>query len=230
MSQPRFRPNAFTDLVRRPGATNHRAGLDATRRLANLELGFRSNVTNDPDDSNILRMLGSSCMGFSLGPSSLSSSTVDVVGLSDNVAFFSAVPIPVGGTITGVGVYVYQAFVGTIVTAKLGLYDSSGARVGVSANSTTRFKTTGLVEADFTTPISDASPGLYYAAGIFDVSAITTNCQIGAKQSFSNALTNLRCAAAAPRAVTFSAQTDLAASYTWSSGTTAQYTRFFYVY
>lgn len=53
---------------------------------------------------------------------------------------------------------------GTLTSGQnfLALYNSSGTRIAVSADQTTAFATAGLITAAWTTPVSNAAPGIYY--------------------------------------------------------------------
>jgi hypothetical protein len=44
----------------------------------------------------------------------------------------------------------------------LALYNASGTRIAVSADQTTAFATAGLITAAWTTPVTNAAPGIYY--------------------------------------------------------------------
>ena len=60
----------------------------------------------------------------------------------------SGVP-PQRATITGMGVYVETAGVGTWTICKVGLYSAAGTRLAVSTNDTSLYKSTGVTEKAF---------------------------------------------------------------------------------
>ena len=216
MSRPYFRTPA--DQVPRRGATSHRAGFDQARRVDNLERGFMGQIANDTDELNMYRALGSSILTYPYDPGGLVSTTDDSQSLTNQLTFLTAVYLPTPATATGVCYYVETAGVGTWTTAKVGIYDASGTRLAQSTNDTSLLKATGFIQKAFSATV-DLDRGVHYLAILRDASATTTTPTIAGRTAFSSALANLLTSSSYPRALSFSGQTDLASSYTLSSGT-----------
>lgn len=219
MTRPRFRHAAPADLVTRRGATTHRVGPDQARRLANAENALQSSIGVDTDELNLYRALGSSLLAYNFDPGILFNTSDHVLSLTTGTVYFMAVYLPVPTTVTGVGFYVQTAGVGTWSATgnRVGLYSSAGTRLAMSGSDSTYFTSTGFKQRAFTATLN-ADRGLYYIAIMNSRSATTTTPGIAGRAGFATSTQNLLTAAAFPRCVQ-AADTDLSASYTFSSGT-----------
>lgn len=229
MGKPFFRDNAFTDQVPRRGAASSKAGLDNYRRLDAVERGFAGHISNDTDELNLYRALGSTLLTYTFDPGLMANTTDHSGVLSDGLLYLAAMYLPKRATATGLAYYVETAGVGTWTTAKVAILSKSGTRLAVSTNDTALCKATGLIQKGFSSTV-DLEKGLYYAAIMIDWSAVTTSPKLGSRNTFASSLTNLLCASTNPRACTFSGQTDISSSYTLSSGTLSSAQRWFGLY
>lgn len=228
MSRPYHRPKPFTDLVARRGATSHKAGFDQARRIDNVERALSSHVGNDTAELNLYRALGSTVLTYTFDPCILVNTTDHTGGLTTGTTYASAVYLPQRATITGMGVYVETAGVGTWTICKVGLYSAAGTRLAVSTNDTSLYKSTGVTEKAFSSTY-DAEKGIYYVAINNTRSATTTMPRLATRRTFSSGLVNLRTSSSYPRSVAMT-DTDLSASYTWSSGALGGTQIFAYLY
>lgn len=229
MSTPQFPPNPFTDIVPRRGSTSSKAGLDTYRRLASAEQAIQTNSNVDTDSLNMYRAMGSSVLAYAYDPGDITSDTTyHASGMTSGTIYMSAVYLPTPATITGVLSYTIVAGVGTWTIGKAAVFDSSGTRLAISANLTSLWKTTGLNQIPVTGTTA-LDRGLYYV-GILNVRSATTTAQTIATRSSYVDLQNLLTNANYPRAVAFGSQTDIAGSYTLSTGIVANNHRWLGLY
>lgn len=127
--------------------------------------------------------------------------------------------IPVTGTMTNSIVTVTTA--GSGLTAGqnfVGLYNSAGTRLALTADQTTNWGTTGAKIAAFTSPPVISTPGFYYVAIL---SVGTTQPIFAGSAGFSNAYNANLTAATFTHADGPTAQTSLPASITMASNTSS---------
>lgn len=87
-------------------------------------------------------------------------------------AYHVGVVLRTGQVITNVHVHVVTAAgAASTITAKVGLYDKTGARLAVSANLTTAWESTGMKTHAFTTPYVVLANDFYYVAILYNGSA-----------------------------------------------------------
>lgn len=237
MSRPRFRHSSPADLIARRGATSHRAGLDSPRRLANVESALQSGIGVDTDELNIYRVLGSSLLTYNFDPGVIVNTTdystlfTSASGTS-GTAYFMAVYLPVPATVTGVATIQTIQGSGTFTIGRVGVYSATGTRLCYSNNDTALWKSAAgtLVQTPLVNGTMTLDRGLYYIALLNCRSATTTAPQIGSRNTLYTASANVLTQAANPRFVAFTAQSDLAASYTWTGGTLGNITRWVGLY
>lgn len=218
MSRPRFRHTAPTDMIARRGATTHRVGLDASRRLSNVEAALQSSIGVDTDELNLYRALGSTLLTYNFDPATCANATDNSAQLASGLSLLQAVYLPVPATVTGVATYAWANSSGTWTIGRSAIYSASGTRLAYTGNDTSAWKTAGLYQQPLTTGQTDFDRGLYYI-GIINVRSATTVIPTVASRNYPTAvLGNVLTPSSLPRAVYFS-DTDLSASYTLSSGT-----------
>lgn len=229
MSKPYFRGAENQNRIPRRGATSHKAGFDQHRRLDNVERGFTGHISNDTDELNIYRSLGSSILTYPYDPGGLWDTTNDVAAFANQVNYLVAVYLPHAVTATGVCYYVQTLGAGTWTTAKIGIYSSTGTLLASSTNDTALFKATGFIQKAFSSTVS-LEKGVYYLSALINASVFTTAPLLAGRKAFANTLSNVLTGSSNPRATTFTGATDLASSLTLSSGTLPVSTRWLGLY
>lgn len=142
-------------------------------------------------------------------------------GLTSGTVFMTRVDLSAPGTLNGIVFAIATA--GASLTAGqnlVGLYNAAGTRVAVSADQTTAFGSTGLIQAAFTAPYAAAAGPYYLAVLSVGTTPITVYRSVSAGAAAG--LLNFGLTAATARFATGpTAQTSLPASVTMSSRTPA---------
>jgi hypothetical protein len=100
-------------------------------------------------------------LGWSMDPTTAAGSNVLVLGTVQHIA----IPLRQPATITSIVATVIGAGVGlTAGQCFAGIYNSAGTRVGVTADQSTAWLTTGPKTMALTAPIAAAPAGMYYVA------------------------------------------------------------------
>ena len=84
---------------------------------------------------------------------------------TDGTIHFVGIALFTGMRITGACTHIATAGV-AVTLSKVGLYDSTGTRLGLSADQGTAWQTIGSYTIPFTSAVTIATNGLYYAAWI----------------------------------------------------------------
>jgi hypothetical protein len=137
--------------------------------------------------------------------------------LTSGTVYLTKMVLPEPITVTNVHLTVETA--GSTLTAGqnlLGLYSSSGARLGVSADMTAAFGSSGFKTGVLTAPVSITTAGVYYAAVLsVGTTPITVASSPGLQATFNANVTG----ATLRHAIAATAQTSLPNPITMSSNT-----------
>ena len=126
-----------------------------------------------------------------------------------------AIPLLAGDVVSNLSVMVTTA--GSGVTASLlGLYDTAGTRLAVSADQGTAWQSTGLKTVAMTTPYAVPATGLYYGAII--ATASTTVPAFHRAATNASIAINVAVGSGINPIVFMTGQTELVASATFSAG------------
>lgn len=131
--------------------------------------------------------------------------------LVDGTAYFTAIPLFSGSTVTNISVPVSVAAVG-MTLSKVGLYDSAGNRLAVSADQGAAWESTGMKTIAVVTPYAVPTSGLYYAA-LVAKATVTLPTVLRSSSGIGTLVTGMTAIGAGKLPVgTLTAQTDLAAT------------------
>lgn len=93
------------------------------------------------------------------------SANIGGIAVTDGVVHFVGVALFTGMRITGACIFINAAGV-ALTLSKVGLYDSFGNRLGISADQGTAWQSTGSQTIPFTSAVTISTNGLYYGAFI----------------------------------------------------------------
>lgn len=224
MSTPRFRPNPFTDMVPRRGATSSKAGLDTYRRLAAVEQTIGANMSVDTDSLNLYRAMGSGVLAWTYDPGYCINATVSAsshtMEMLSGYMYLGAVYLPSPATVTGVATYCTTAGVGTWTRGKIAILSATGTRLAFCNTDASLWKSTGLIQKPLFSPI-DLDRGLYYAACLNVRSATTTIPKLAARAGYSD-LQNLLTQTGLFRSGVITGQSDIADPYDLTTASLSQ--------
>jgi hypothetical protein len=139
--------------------------------------------------------------------------------LVGGTAYFSSMPLAAGDVVSSIVICVTTAGV-AMTLSKVGLYDTAGNRLAVSADQGTAWETSGYKAAAMTTPYTVPTTGVYYTAVI---AAGGTNAIVGRTAMVIPAVSGM---ALSPGAVLFGSetgQTDLDPTATITASSTSFY-------
>lgn len=159
-------------------------------------------------------------LAWSIDPSQSSTATINPTAGS---VYMMAIPLRQAATVTNIIMSVVTP--GATLTAGqnfAGLYNSSGTRVGVTADQSAVWTSVGAYVMPFTAP-ANLTAGMYYGAF---VSNGTTRPQFGAEASSAAVMNTSLTAATYRSSIGATSQTTLPASITMASRTAASFSWF----